>query len=91
MGSVPHRMSPTRRPVPGARCRPFIAWPVAKTTLSIRADRPITGRPSGAHGRMPRWTAQWREMKLDPQTKIGRPREIYTGETARDYVPVDAR
>jgi citrate synthase len=30
-------------------------------------------------------------MMEDPQTKIGRPRQVYTGATERDYVPVDAR
>ena len=47
--------------------------------------------PLFALGRMPGWIAQWREMMTDPQTKIGRPRQIYTGATARDYVEVDAR
>ncbi|WP_407344318.1 citrate synthase [Pengzhenrongella phosphoraccumulans] len=42
-------------------------------------------------GRMPGWIAQWREMMSDPTTKIGRPRQIYTGSVERDYVPVDAR
>ena len=41
--------------------------------------------PLFAMGRMPGWIAQWREMMLDPTTKIGRPRQIYTGPTARDY------
>jgi citrate synthase len=44
-----------------------------------------------ALGRLPGWIAQWREMIEDPQTKIGRPRQIYVGETERDYKPVDAR
>ena len=35
--------------------------------------------PLFALGRMPGWIAQWREMMTDPQTKIGRPRQIYTG------------
>jgi len=47
--------------------------------------------PLFALGRMPGWIAQWREMMLDPQTKIGRPRQIYTGAVERDYVGVDAR
>ena len=42
-------------------------------------------------GRMPGWIAQWREMMADPQTKIGRPRQVYTGATERDYVPVESR
>ncbi|GAA1000759.1 citrate synthase [Nocardiopsis tropica] len=38
-----------------------------------------------ALGRLPGWIAHWREMHEDPSTKIGRPRQIYTGYTARDY------
>ena len=44
-----------------------------------------------AIGRLPGWIAQWREMIADPQTKIGRPRQVYVGETERDYVPIDGR
>ncbi|QNK81174.1 citrate synthase [Nakamurella sp. PAMC28650] len=44
-----------------------------------------------AIGRLPGWIAQWREMIEDPATKIGRPRQVYTGYTARDYVPGDHR
>ena len=44
-----------------------------------------------ALGRLPGWIAQWREMIEDPATKIGRPRQVYVGEPARDYVPVDQR
>ncbi|MFI5837748.1 citrate synthase [Micromonospora sp. NPDC051300] len=40
-----------------------------------------------ALGRLPGWIAQWREMINDPETKIGRPRQIYTGAPERDYVP----
>ncbi|MFD2766998.1 citrate synthase [Micromonospora eburnea] len=44
-----------------------------------------------ALGRLPGWIAQWREMINDPETKIGRPRQIYTGSAARDYVPAGER
>lgn len=44
-----------------------------------------------ALGRLPGWIAHWREMMNDPATKIGRPRQVYTGETERDYVPVTNR
>ncbi|TXL76725.1 citrate (Si)-synthase [Vineibacter terrae] len=37
------------------------------------------------------WIAQWREMIEDPQSKIGRPRQLYTGLTERPYVPIHAR
>ncbi|MCC3276751.1 MULTISPECIES: citrate synthase [unclassified Arthrobacter] len=38
-----------------------------------------------AIGRLPGWIAQWREMMQDPQTKIGRPRQLYTGAPERNY------
>jgi len=37
------------------------------------------------------WVAQWNEMISDPGQKIGRPRQLYTGPTAREYVPVEQR
>ncbi len=37
------------------------------------------------------WIAQWQEMMADPSQKIGRPRQLYTGPTERDYVPIDQR
>ena len=44
-----------------------------------------------ALGRLPGWIAQWREMIEDPQTKIGRPRQVYIGATERDYVQPSTR
>jgi len=44
-----------------------------------------------ALGRLPGWIAQWREMINDPATKIGRPRQVYTGFTERDYIPTADR
>ena len=44
-----------------------------------------------ALGRLPGWIAQWREMIEDPQTKIGRPRQIYVGAPERDYVQLSNR
>ncbi|QRP46815.1 citrate synthase [Amycolatopsis sp. FDAARGOS 1241] len=44
-----------------------------------------------ALGRLPGWIAHWREMINDPQTKIGRPRQIYTGHASRDYTPINDR
>jgi citrate synthase len=43
-----------------------------------------------ALGRLPGWIAQWREMMADKQP-IGRPRQIYTGQTERRYVPIGER
>lgn len=37
------------------------------------------------------WIAQWKEMIEDPEFKIGRPRQLYTGHTARDYVAINKR
>jgi citrate synthase len=37
------------------------------------------------------WVAQWNEMISDPDQKIGRPRQLYTGPTQRDYLPVAQR
>ncbi|MBK5305792.1 MAG: citrate synthase [Frankiaceae bacterium] len=44
-----------------------------------------------AIGRLPGWIAQWREMIEDPATKIGRPRQVYTGPTERKYAPISDR
>lgn len=43
-----------------------------------------------AMGRLPGWIAQWKEMK-DDNSRIARPRQIYIGETERDYRPLDDR
>jgi citrate synthase len=37
------------------------------------------------------WIAQWNEMIADPEQKIGRPRQLYTGATKRDVVPIEQR
>ncbi len=37
------------------------------------------------------WIAQWSEMNSDPEHKIGRPRQLYTGEARREFVPTDKR
>jgi citrate synthase len=42
-------------------------------------------------GRLPGWIAHWREMHEDGSGKIGRPRQIYTGYTERDYKAIDGR
>jgi citrate synthase len=44
-----------------------------------------------AIGRLPGWIAHWKEMMEDTTTKIGRPRQIYTGPTERQYIPMDQR
>ena len=47
--------------------------------------------PLFALGRLPGWIAQYKEMTEDPATKIGRPRQVYIGQTERDYVPLRQR
>jgi len=44
-----------------------------------------------ALGRLPGWIAQWDEMLGDPEQKIARPRQVYTGEDVRDFVPISGR
>jgi citrate synthase len=44
-----------------------------------------------AIGRTSGWIAQWLEMVGDPEQKIARPRQIYTGERDRDYIPIEQR
>ncbi|MDT7594608.1 MAG: citrate synthase [Pseudonocardiales bacterium] len=44
-----------------------------------------------ALGRLPGWIAHWREMINDPETKIGRPRQVYTGYSEREYIAITQR
>jgi citrate synthase len=44
-----------------------------------------------ALGRLPGWIAHWKELRNDPSSRINRPRQIYTGATRRDYVPLEER
>ncbi len=44
-----------------------------------------------AIGRLPGWIAQWKEDYADPEMKISRPRQIYTGRTMNHYVPIKDR
>jgi citrate synthase len=44
-----------------------------------------------ALGRLPGWIAHWKEMRSDPDGRIHRPRQVYVGETKRDFVPFDKR
>jgi citrate synthase len=37
------------------------------------------------------WVAHWREMVSDPEMKIGRPRQLYTGPVKREYVAIEKR
>jgi citrate synthase len=37
------------------------------------------------------WLAQWEEMLVDTEQKIARPRQVYTGRSRRDYVPMEER
>jgi citrate synthase len=44
-----------------------------------------------AIGRLPGWISQFRELAGDPESRIFRPRQLYTGPSVRDYVPADER
>ena len=44
-----------------------------------------------AIGRLPGWIAQWKEDVTDPETKITRPRQVYSGSLVRDYIPMKQR
>ena len=44
-----------------------------------------------ALGRLPGWIAHWKEMRDDPDSRINRPRQIYTGAGKRSFVPIDQR
>jgi citrate synthase len=44
-----------------------------------------------AIGRLPGWIAQWKESMDDPNWRLSRPRQIYTGPVQTDYVPMDKR
>ena len=44
-----------------------------------------------AVGRTIGWIAQWKEMMEDPVKRIGRPRQLYTGEAERPFVPLERR
>jgi citrate synthase len=44
-----------------------------------------------AIGRLPGWIAHWVEMHQSPTTRIGRPRQVYTGPTIRNVTPIDQR
>ncbi len=44
-----------------------------------------------AIGRLPGWIAQWKEDMVDPETRLTRPRQIYTGNELQDYIPIGKR
>jgi len=44
-----------------------------------------------AIGRIPGWIANWREVRLNPKARIYRPRQVYTGPTLREFVPINKR
>jgi len=44
-----------------------------------------------AIGRMPGWIAQWYEDRFITRGRIQRPRQVYTGPTEQEYVPIDQR
>ena len=60
--------------------------------IVLRARRlPVSMFSRCAVSRTVGWIAQWKEMIEDPEQKIGRPRQLYTGPTERDYTPRSKR
>src|ERR1700754_2861390 len=75
---VPHNLSPTGDFCTGLIYR-AMGFPTRMFTVLF------------ALGRLPGWIAHWREMHDEGDSKIGRPRQIYTGYTERDYATIDSR
>ena len=75
----------------------FIAASSTRTSTSIPASSTATRYPAEmftvmfAIARTAGWVAHWSEMISDPTMKIARPRQLYTGPTLRDYIPVKKR
>ena len=69
----------TRDKLHGSIRRRWLPWVIGSITVLF------------AMGRLPGWIAHWIEMHHSPTKKICRPRQIYTGETIRDFVPIDKR
>src|SRR6266496_2943171 len=62
-----------------------------KTCYEVLNELGYKGDPLLALARTVGWIAQWKEMIEDPNQKIGRPRQLYTGATRRDYLPISRR
>jgi citrate synthase len=73
------------------------AQAVPERRLLLRNHLPGDGLPTDmftvlfALGRLPGWISQWREMSLNPSTRIFRPLQVYTGVKIRDYTPIGER
>ena len=63
-------------------------WRVGFFQGAVPKNQP---RLAAAIGRTVGWIAHWKEMMDDPNVRIGRPRQIYTGATRREFVPVSQR
>ena len=58
---------------------------------ALAEDLAIRGWHVVALARTVGWVSQWKEQLADPQLKIGRPRQLYLGSTAKDYVDIENR
>ena len=103
-GRARHQERPAARPRDGARedraggrlLRRAQAVPERRFLLGHHPARRWASRPSMftvlfAVARTVGWVAQWNEMVEDPEQKIGRPRQLYTGYTQRPFVPLTKR
>src|SRR5262249_52041198 len=75
---IDRKLSPTADFYWGIRLRGW-GLPVSMFTVLFAVARTVG------------WISQWSEMIEDPHQKIGRPRQLYTGVTRRDYLPIDQR
>ena len=64
---------------------------MSKTAQEVLDELGVKDDPLLAVARTVGWISQWSEMIQDPQQKIGRPRQLYSGQTKRDYVDIDKR
>src|SRR5262250_1736039 len=64
---------------------------MARTCSEVLSELKIKDNALVALARTTGWIAQWREMIEDPQQKIGRPRQLYTGTATRKFVPLAKR
>ena len=80
--------SPTTTSSSASCTRTSTSTPVSSTGRWV--SRPTCSPCCSRIGRLPGWLAHWKEAHENPKTKIGRPRQIYTGPTERKYVAAGA-
>ena len=69
----------------------FFALKCVRVIIAVTMPPPAMFTPIFAVARTVGWVAQWNEMIADPETRLFRPRQLYTGPAQRDVVPVNER